>query len=274
MARSHRSLTRQVFRGLVVLVAAIATMAASASAATPSIVGVWHFSGGTVIVAPDISGQLVGTVASATTFGVCAHPVGQALWTDLQPTSDGGYTGLHVWYHGSGADCTPKSELGPTAFRVLPTNDGSSVLEVCFNQPGTTMPGIAPDGSPINVNYGCSYSAPDGSVPTTAPSFSQTITMPPGTQTSTPQTSTTLCGSRRDFKIHIREQRRDPFVKLTIYLGHKVFKYFRHGDEITSVIDLRGLPLGTYTIRIRARTAAGFIVKGHRTYHTCVPKIL
>ncbi len=250
--------------------AVVVTMAASAAAATPSIVGVWHFNGGTVIVAPDESGQLVGTVASATTFGVCAHPVGQSIWTDLQPTSDGGFTGMHVWYHGSGADCTPKSDLGPTAFRVLPSNDGSSVLEVCFNQPGTTMPSIAPDGSPINVNYGCSYSAPAGGLPTIAPSFSQTITLPPATT----QKSTAVCRSLREFRIHIREPRHDPFVKLTVFLGHRKFKTFRHGDEITSVIDLRGLPLGTYTIRIRARTAAGFIVKGHRTYHTCIPKIL
>ncbi len=265
MARTPHSPSR-LLRTLAVAAVATVAMAASASGSTPSIVGVWHFSGGTVIIAPDDGGQLVGTIASATTFGLCVHPVGQAVWTDLQPTSDGGFTGYHVWYHGSGADCTPKTDLGPTAFRVLATNTGSSVLEVCFNNPGTSMPGIAPNGSPINVNYGCTYSAPDGSVPTNAPTFTQSVTLPPATQTQ-------ACGSRRDFKIHIREPRRDPFVKLRIYLGHKVFKYYRHGDEITSTINLRGLPLGTYTIRIRATTAAGFVVKGHRTYHTCIPKI-
>jgi len=244
-------------------------MAASVSAAAPSIVGEWHFNGGTVIIAPDQSSNLVGTVSATTTFGPCPHPVGQAMWTDLQATGDGGYTGMHVWYHGSGSSCVAKTDLGPTAFRVLTKSDGTSVLMVCFNDPGTTMPVISPAGVASNVNYGCAYSTPDGAIPTVAPVFSQTITMPP----STPPKYTSGCGSLRRFTIHIREPKRDPFVKLKIFLGHKVFKAYRHGDEITSVINLRGLPLGTYTIKIRARTAAGFVVKGHRTYHTCIPKI-
>jgi hypothetical protein len=270
MTNPHRPRSPRLLLILAILAAAVLSLAASVSAATPNIVAVWHFNGGTVIVAPDQSGQLVGTVASPTTFGSCPHPVGQAVWTHLQATGDGGFSGMHVWYHGSGSGCTVIPTLGPTAFRVLTNSDGLTVLMVCFNKPGTTMPAISPTGKPSNVNYGCSYSAPDGSVPTVAPTFAATITLPP----SHPPKRSAVCRSLRKFTIHIHEPKSDPFVKMKIYLGHKLFKSFRHGDEITSVINLRGLPRGTYTIRIRARTAAGFIVKGHRTYHTCVPKIL
>jgi hypothetical protein len=274
MTRSRRHLA--ILSGsLVALAAAVAIMAASASAAAPSIEGVWSFNGGTVIVAPDASGQLVGTVSSPTTFANCVHPAGQAMWTDLQASANGMFVGMHQWYHGSGANCTPEPELGPTAFRVLTQSDGSSVLLVCFNHPGSTMPSIAPDGTPSNVNFGCSDSAPVAPVPTVAPTFSQTITLPPSTEdaagTKTVGTKA-VCRSLRRFAIHIREPKNDPFVKLTVYLNNRVFKTLRHGQEITAVINLRGLPKGTYTIRIRARTAAGFIVRGHRTYHTCVPK--
>jgi hypothetical protein len=254
-------------RRSVVLIAAIATTtaaSASASVTQPSIEGVWSFNGGTVIVAPNESGQLVGTVASPTVLAVCTHPVGQAMWTDLQPAADGSYTGLHQWYHGTGANCSESKLLGPAAFRVLTESDGSRFLEVCFNTPGTTTPDIASDGTPVNVNVGCTESTPVSGVPTSAPTFSESIQLPP--------TGPTVCLSRRDFIIHVREPKGDPFVKLRVFVGTRVFKTVRDGQYIKATIDLRGLPKGTYTVKIRARTAAGFLVKGSRTYHTCVPK--
>ena len=235
-------------------------------AASPATIeGVWSFSDGSVIIAPDAAGQLVGTVTSPTLFDACVHPVGQEIWSDMEPTGDGGYDGMHVWYRGSGSDCQIY-ELGPTAFRVVATGNGGDILRVCFNRPGTTAPTIAPDGTPSGVNYRCIDSAPVGAVPSTPPSFGQTIELP--------ATSKGVCLSLRNFIIHVREPRHDPFVRMTITLGHDRLTVRKHGDEITADIDLRGLPRGTYTVHIRARTAAGFIVKGSRTYHTCVPKRL
>jgi hypothetical protein len=249
---------------LITLAGTTALSAASASASQPNIEGVWTFGDGTIIVAPDASGQLVGTVAAPTTFDACPHPAGQEIWTDMQVAADGGYTGLHQWYRSSGTTCVPIPVPGPTAFRVLANSGGTVVLRVCFNHPGTTEPTIAPDGTTSNVNYGCTDSKPVSGLPTTVPSFGQTIVLP--------ATSPKICVSQRHFTIHIREPRHDPFVKLTVYLDGRVLKVLRRGEYITAKIDLRGLPKGTYTVRIRARTAAGFIVKGARTYHTCVPK--
>jgi hypothetical protein len=243
----------------------IVTSTGSATAA-PAIEGLWTFNGGTVIVAAGENAQLIGTVASPTTLETCVHPVGQAMWTNLVASGDGMYTGSAVWYHGSGSDCRIVPERGRTAFRVLTQTNGSTLLRVCFNQPGSTAtPYIAPDGTATGVNYGCIDSAPVAPLPATGPSFDTSIILP--------ATGRHVCLSRRHFVIHIREPKHDPFVKLTVYLGSRIFKVIRHGDAIAARIDLRGLPRGTYTIHIRARTAAGFVVKGRRTYHTCVPKI-
>jgi hypothetical protein len=258
---------------LLIAAATLAAAAASASAAQPTIEGVWSFSGGTVIIAPDSSGNLVGTVASPTTFGDCPHPVGQAMWTGLQPTGDGSYSGYHQWYHTSADGCGPIPVLGPTAFRVLTLADNSTELKVCFNEPGSSgPPSIAADGTASNVNYGCTASAPVSGVPTYVPTFADAITLPPATDPAGKQNGAKACFSRRDFLIHIREPKNDPFVRLTVYLGHRVFKVYRHGQQITAVINLRKLPRGTYTVTIRATTAAGYHVKGSRRYRTCVPK--
>jgi hypothetical protein len=249
---------------LLTLAGTTALSAAPASASQPSIEGVWNFGGGTIIVAPNPAGQLVGTVASPTTFDACPHPVGQQIWTDIQETADGAYTGMHEWYRSDGTACVPIPMPGPTAFRVLASSDGSDVLRVCFNHPGTTDPTIAPDGTTSNVNYGCTDSTPVSAIPTSAPSFSQTVVLPAA--------SRSICLSLRHFTIHILEPRHDPFVRLTVRLDGRAIKVAHHGNYMTAKIDLRGLPKGTYTVYIRGRTAAGFTVRGSRTYHTCVPK--
>jgi hypothetical protein len=265
MSISLKFALRAVTGAVATAVVLICFGSAAAADAQSSIQGVWAFNGGQVVIAPDASGDLVGTVTAPTTFDTCTHPVGQAIWTDLKELPDGSYTGMHQWYHGTGSSCRLVSPLGATAFRVITRSDGSKLLRVCFNTPGSSAPTIAPDGTPANVNFGCSDSALVAPVPVTAPSFASTVILPQAKAKH-------VCLSRRDFIIHIREPRHDPFVTMWIYLDHKLLKFYRHGDEIAARIDLRGLPRGTYTVRIRARTAAGFTVKGHRTYHTCVPK--
>lgn len=260
------SAKRLGLRGLLIASALLGVTLASgpAFAAQPAIDGVWSFNGGSVIVAPNATGQLVGTVASPTSFDACVHPVGQAMWTDIQQQSDGAFTAKHQWYHITSGRCTELPTLGPTALRVLTQSDGSRLLRVCFNRPGTAPPTIASTGAPSNVNYACVDSAPLASVPTAAPPLSLSIVLP--------ATGPGICVSRRNFIIHVREPKHDPFISLSVSLGHKVLKYVRRGADITADIDLRGLPKGTYRLTIRATTAAGFHIKGSRTYHTCVPK--
>jgi hypothetical protein len=273
MSKFRLDLPVALRRTLLLAGAVFAASVAAASAAQPAIEGVWSFDGGTVIIAPDSNGQLTGTVVSPTTFGVCPHPAGQTIWTDLKPTGDGSYTGYHQWYHSSAEGCGPIPHLGPTAFRVLTLSDDATVLKVCFNEPGSSgPPTIAADGSASNVNYGCTESDPVAGTPTEPPIFADTIVLPPSTAATSPASGqgTKPCVSLREFRIHIREPKNDPFVRLTIFLGKRVFKVFRHGQEITAVIDLRGLPRNSYTVTIRATTAAGYHIKGSRHYRTCV----
>lgn len=80
--------------------------------------------------------------------------------------------------------------------------------------------------------------------------------------------STRKCVSRRHFVIHIRKLPGIVFVSATVTLNHKRVKVL-HGKQLTAAIDLRGLPKGTFTASITARTSDGRTVTGKRTYHTC-----
>ena len=44
------------------------------------------------------------------------------------------------------------------------------------------------------------------------------------------------------------------------------------GNRVTAPIVLRGLPKGTFSLRIRAVTTEGKVLNGTRTYHTCAAK--
>src|ERR1700690_1633127 len=107
MFNSRRHPAAQMRRAALIVAAVFAAAASCASASQSSIEGVWSFNGGTVIIAPDPGGQLIGTVASPTTFDACPHPDGQTIWTDMQAAGDGSYTGFHQWYHSSAQGCGP-----------------------------------------------------------------------------------------------------------------------------------------------------------------------
>jgi hypothetical protein len=75
------------------------------------------------------------------------------------------------------------------------------------------------------------------------------------------------CLSRRHFTIHLSARRR--LRSATIYVaGHRVTRL--RGRRLKATINLRGLPLGTYRIRIVGRTKTGHRITTIRTYRTCV----
>ena len=77
------------------------------------------------------------------------------------------------------------------------------------------------------------------------------------------------CTSRRLVQIRLRAPRGVKFRSATITLNGKRIAT-RHGKRITAPVDLRGLAKGTYKVVIRAVTTKGRVVRGTRTYHTCV----
>jgi cell division septation protein DedD len=88
--------------------------------------------------------------------------------------------------------------------------------------------------------------------------------------------STKRCVSRRKFRMRIKERKNfeisvaTVFVngKLTKTLRQKVFGKLRH----TARVDLRGLPKGTWKVKIVVVSTDGRVVAGTRKYRTCSGK--
>jgi DNA-binding beta-propeller fold protein YncE len=84
--------------------------------------------------------------------------------------------------------------------------------------------------------------------------------------------SAKACYSHRTFKIHIQQPPGYPkIVSAEVFLGrHRERSLNKKG--LTDRVVLTGLPHGTFTIKIVARTIAGTTLTGRRTYHTCRSK--
>jgi hypothetical protein len=147
---------------------------------------------------------------------------------------------------------------------------GAHYLLVCFSSPGGPQPTIAPSGAESHVTYGCRESERVASVPVQAPPqsragqarFAQSFTLP----------SARKCYSRRVFQIHVRDPRYDPLKEVLVTVAHRRLRVARHGRQFAATIDLKGLPRGTFTVRIHATTVLGHRLSGSRTYHTCTPR--
>ncbi|MGO9321754.1 MAG: choice-of-anchor Q domain-containing protein [Solirubrobacteraceae bacterium] len=99
---------------------------------------------------------------------------------------------------------------------------------------------------------------------------------PGTTTTATPVASTSVlpfkivsrCTSKRDITIHIQNVKQLGVVSAVISInGHS--KRTLRGRHLTAAINLVGLPKGTFTIEIVARTSSGHTLRGKRVYHTC-----
>lgn len=244
---------------MTLLILGACARVASASAALP-IERVWSFNGGKVAIQTHPGGTFVGTVVEPTKFAQCTHPVGEQMWTDMRLQPDESYWGLHQWYFES-VECARNPTLGLTAWRVMEEANGASYLLVCFNSPGSTQPTIAPSGASANVTYGCVKSAEVAPVDRVE-SFTQAVSLP----------SSKKCFSRRVFQIHLHESKYDPFKEVAVTLGKRRVAVKRHGDVFAAAISLRGLPRGTFTVKIHLITVLGHHVSGSRTYHTCATK--
>jgi hypothetical protein len=85
--------------------------------------------------------------------------------------------------------------------------------------------------------------------------------------------SNSRCLSKRDFKIHIRKIAGLTYVSEKVFLGGKSVGKVT-GARLAAGVDLRGLPQGTFTIKIVVLTGDDRVIQGKRTYRTCVKKRL
>jgi hypothetical protein len=245
---------------LAIAVAVLVGVGSASASARSSIEGVWSFGGGQIAVAPAGNETFVGTVVAATTFAECVHPVGQEIWKEMRLQPDGSYWGFHQWYFEK--TCALNEKLGPTAWRVREEADGSKYLRVCFSQPGGSQPTIPTNGPEADVTYSCLDSGLTAPLPASSGVAGERLSLP----------SAKRCLSARLFKIHLLEPKYDPFKTVLVTIaGHRIATV-RRGKYVVATIDLKGLPRGAFTVKIRAMTVLGHHLSGSRTYHTCAAK--
>lgn len=256
-------------RRIALAVAMIAVLAcvllsgtsAGATSSTSSIEGVWSFNGGEIAIQPEGNGKFEGVVVQPTLFATCTHPAGQKIWKEMSPQPDGSYWGFHQWYKTT--ECVENPILGPTAWRVIGAAKGSRYLRVCLSSPGTQQPTIPTGSAGVGATYGCQSSSLTAPLASSGVgSFKDAVSLP----------SAKKCLSVRRFAIHIRNARYDPFKTVTVTLrGHKLAVAL-HGQSYVATVNLKGLPRGAFTVRIKATTFRGNNLSGARTYHTCAKK--
>jgi hypothetical protein len=77
------------------------------------------------------------------------------------------------------------------------------------------------------------------------------------------------CVSRRLFTIQLRRPRGQRITEVRVTLRGRRFRVIR-GRNVRARVDLRGLPRGRWTVRIRVKTSAGKTFTRQRRYVTCL----
>jgi hypothetical protein len=80
--------------------------------------------------------------------------------------------------------------------------------------------------------------------------------------------STKACVSRRRFSIRVKP---GDYTSVVVWVNGKRVKALT-GKRITASVDLRGLPRGTFKVKIAATLKSGKVVKDTRSYRTCTSK--
>jgi hypothetical protein len=164
------------------------------------------------------------------------------------------------------------NSVGSSIGLVDNPNASQSDINCCPTHNSFTLP---PAGSAVQVaetdSKGLAETlVAEGSISgggiTKKPSFGSVVGLP----------STKKCVSKRKFRIHIRQPGGIKIQTALVFLNGKkirVFKakFFRKLRRAATV-NLRGLPKGTFKVRIVVLTTAGDTLKGTRKYHTCTKK--
>lgn len=252
--------------GMVALIVAMLMAGAASARADSPVEGVWSFNGGKVAIQAE-GEALVGIVVAPTKFSQCTHPTGERMWTEMRRRPDGSYWGLHQWFFATG-ECIANPTLGPTAWRVMQAPEGERFLRACFSEPGSaSQPTIAPDGATAGATFGCVDSALVASLTAVSSAqFGRYVALP----------SNRTCISRSKLRIRIRVPKNDPLKKIAVTLNggqvHRRAKLRKRDKTVIAILDLRGLPAGPFTVKVRLTTVLGEHLAGGRTYVRCAKR--
>jgi hypothetical protein len=156
-----------------------------------------------------------------------------------------------------------------------------------YEGPTTWFSNVAPDGSSGQVEFSPAL-APHASTyfSLEAPPSLQALTL--GTPVSSAPPAATppafgaggvisipsarKCLSRRTFAIRIRKRAGLQYQEAIVLVNHKRVGVLR-GARLTAPVDLRGLPVGLFSVQITVITTDGRIISGTRRYHTCTRRL-
>ena len=254
---------RRTKLGMAALIAGMLLLGAASARADSPVEGVWSFNGGKVAIQAE-GEALVGIVVAPTKFTQCTHPVGERMWTEMRRQPDGSYWGLHQWFFAT-SECIANPTPGPAAWRVLRTADGERFLRACFSEPGSgSQPTIAPDGTSAGATFGCVDSALVASLTTVLPGqFGRYVVLP----------SNRSCVSGSKLRIRIRAPKNDPLKRIVVALTsgkiHRRAKLRRNGKSIIAILNLGGLRMGPFTVKVHLTTVLGEHLSGERSYVRC-----
>ena len=77
--------------------------------------------------------------------------------------------------------------------------------------------------------------------------------------------------SRRHFRIRVRSVPGIRVIDAVIFVNNHRVRIL-HRRRIGAFVDLRGLPRGTFSVRIVALASDGRTLRGTRVYHTCAAR--
>jgi CSLREA domain-containing protein len=165
-------------------------------------------------------------------------------------------------------------QLGPLADNGGPTEtmlpaDTSRAIDQGLAQ------GLTTDqrGQPRTINLG--RPLPAGGDATDIGAVERPSSPPPPVVVTTPQPAvvvTTRCKSRRRFTIRLIERRGRLIRSAEVFVrGRRVAVMRRRSDgRLVAVVNLRGLPIGTYRVVLKARLRNGQRARWVRSYRTCI----
>lgn len=209
-------------------------------------------------------------------------------------SSDTGYGFVEPSVGAVGCSLTPNNSPADRIEEWYPITPGNQYMQARYGEVwahiGTKQPFPNTTRATESIDNGAgiswTYNVPPGQSATFAhyTTFSPTgVTGPPRPPTSTtPQSafgpngvvevpSNRRCVSRRYFRIRVPKKYWPTVVGVTVRMP-KTSRVLRRKPWGT-IVDLRGLPKGTFKVRITALTVTGKVLRGTRTYRTCRGKL-
>lgn len=194
---------------------------------------------GAAVTSVDVTFALTGQNSGVT--GTCTTPEG-ASDPECATNSEGKVVFTYADKNGAGAD----------------TIDASTALGGKTEQASASMTWTAPPAKPTTS--------------TTPATTTTTASTPVAKGEVLPFKVVVQCSSKRDITIHIQNVKQFGVVSAVVSIDGKHRRTLT-GKQLTTAINLIGLPKGTFTIEIVAHTRRGHTLHGERLYHTCHTKL-